>query len=205
MKKILTLLFLMTALAANAEDYYVFTDKAGNVIENNATIICNEAEDDGFEVLLNSGLYVKNVAAPSNYQVAVEAKITQLDNGVVQLCFPTNCFSYNSKGTYGGTDKATVAQNESKSIASEWIPTAYGECVVEYTAKAFQGAFPKGNYKVTVHYSYADPAGIEAVKGGKAADHRQCYDLTGRQTKTARHGIYIVRQADGRIQKVLKR
>ena len=200
MKKFFTLCSLMAALAVSAQDYYVFTDKAGNTIENNATITCTEVEDDGMgSILINSGLSVKNVAAPINYKAAVEMKITRIDNGALQLCFPVSCNSYNSTGTYGGNDKATIDQGESKNIMTEWLPLAYGECIAEYTVTAYQGVFPKGDYKVTVHYKYSDASGIKTVSGAKT--QQQCFDLQGRQQKSVRRGLNIVRNSDGSIYK----
>lgn len=205
MKKIFTLLtFLMLGTVIYAQSYYVFTDKDGNVIEKGKTIECTEIEDTGFDLVMKSGLFVKNVDAPSNYQVAVVAKITRIDNGAIQLCFPMNCFYYDTVGTHGGTTKASLSQGASQDILSEWIPKNFGECVVEYTAKSYQGAFPKADYTVTVHYKYADPAGIELVKGGQSASIRHCYDLLGRQTTGVQHGLNIIRMSDGSVRKVFK-
>ena len=206
MKKFFTLCFLMAALAVSAQDYYVFTDKDGNTIENNDTITCTEVEDDGMgSILINSGLSVKNVAAPSNYQVGIKMEITRIDNGALQLCFPINCNSYTTIGTYGDKgdnkdkEKATLAEGESKNIMTEWFPLAYGECIAEYTATAYQSVFPKGTYKVTVHYKYSDPSGIKTVSGAKT--QQQCFDLQGRRQQSVRRGLNIVRNSDGSIYK----
>lgn len=205
-KKIFTLLSFLTLTAvAFAQDTYVFADKDGNTIANGSTITCMDAEDDGFgSVLVRSGLFIKNVAAPSNYQVAIEANITQIDNGAVQLCFPTNCFSYNATGKYGGTDKKSLGQGESQNIQTEWLPTAYGECVVEYNAKIFQGVFQKGTYTVTVHYVYADPAGVSTIAASNAQPVEH-YDVSGRQTTATHRGLHIVRMSDGSIRKAIIR
>lgn len=202
MKKLFTLLsFLMLGAMAFAQQYYVFADKDGNVIEDGATITRSEVEDDGFSVLLKSGLYLKNVDAPSNYKATVKANITRIDNGAVQLCFPTNCFSYDKVGTHGSDDKAALGQGEVKDLLSEWLPTAYGECVVEYTVQNYQGAFPKSKYTVTVKYQYADPAGIEQVKNGQPTVRGQHFNLMGRQTKAGQRGVNIVRSSDGSVYK----
>jgi hypothetical protein len=202
MKKIFTLLsFLMLGAMAFAQQYYVFADKDGNVIEDGATITRTEVEDDGFSVLLKSGLYLKNVDAPSNYTATVKANITRIDNGAVQLCFPTNCYSYDKVGTYGGNDKKALSKGESHNLQTEWIPTEYGECIVEYTATSYQNLFSKGTYKITVHYVFADPSG---VTNARKADVQplQGFDLQGRQAMVGQHGLTIVRMSDGSIRKV---
>lgn len=205
MKKFFTLLsFLMLGTMLYAQSEYVFTDKDGNTIDEGTTIVRTEVEDDGFSQILKSGLFVKNVSAADGYQVAVAAEITRIDNGAVQLCFPVNCFSYSSVGTYGGKDKTSLPQGSLKDIQSEWIPTAYGECIVKYTAKSFQGVFPKTAYTVTVHYLYADPSGVEAVNDSQRAVVRECFDLQGRQTTARHHGLNIVRMSDGTVRKVFK-
>ena len=181
---------------------YVFCDKDGNVVENGATIERTEVTDDGFENLIKSGLYVMNQNAPENYQVTVSANITRIDNGAVQLCFPTNCYSYNTVGTHGGDAKGSVAQGEKQDIQSEWIPTAYGECTVIYTLTNYQGAFPKDKLTATVHYKYADPSGIQQTKSGTTTGITQQYDLLGRQTTASHRGLTIVRLTDGSVKKV---
>ena len=152
---ILAIIGLLQFNSGFANDAYIFVDKEGNAIMSGSTIICNEAVNgENGDIIVPSGLSVKNASAPSNYQVAVEVKISRIDNGAVQLCFPTNRYSYSTVGTHGGINKTSLAQGTSKDIQTEWLPTAFGECVVEYTAKTFQGAFMKANYTVIVHYIY---------------------------------------------------
>jgi hypothetical protein len=161
MKKIITFCVLSLLATATRAQNYVFTDKEGNIIEDGATISCTEVEDDGFgDILIPSGLFVKNVNAPTNYVVSVEAKISRMDNGGLQLCFPENCQVYSSTGTYEPEGKATIDKGTSKDIMSEWLPMAYGQCTVTYTAKAHQKMgntfIKKDTYSVTVNYLYTD-------------------------------------------------
>jgi len=203
MKKIFTLIsFLVMAATTWAADNYQFVDKDGNTIASGSTIECTEATDDGFgDIIIHSGLFLKNVDAPDNYQVSVQANIKQIDNGKVQLCFPTNCFSYGEVGTHGGEQKGTIAKGAKKDLQTEWVPTAYGECVVEYTAQAYQGVFKKGTCTVTVHYKYLDPAGITSADASRAVPV-QCYDLQGRQQLSSRRGLSVVRMSDGSVRKI---
>ena len=108
MKKIFTFLSLcLLSIAASAQEY-VFTDKEGNVFEDGAVINRSEVVDDGFGgINLPGNLFVKNVNAEEGCQVAIEAQITKIDNGDLQLCFPTNCQSYSEIGTYEPNGKAT--------------------------------------------------------------------------------------------------
>jgi len=203
MKQIFTLISMwVMAIAVSAADGYVFVDKDGNAVANGSTVVSTAADVDMFgTVMIHSGLFVKNADAPANYSVAVEAKITRMDNGALQLCFPTNCYQYIAVGTYGGDSKTTLDQGQSKDLQTEWLPTAYGECIVEYTAKSYQGVFSKGSCTVTVHYVYADPAGIAAPS---ATDRRvqQSYDLQGRSVRGDSRGLRLVRMSDGSVKKV---
>ena len=155
MKKLFTLIscFLLTFTASAQE--FVFTDLAGNVLENGALITRTEPTDDGFGgIELSGGIAVKNVEAPDGCQVSIAATITKIDNGSLQLCFPTNCQVYSATGTFEPNEKATLAAGETKTIQTEWLPTAYGECSVTYTAKAHQGIASHECRTVTVNYKY---------------------------------------------------
>lgn len=157
MKKIFTFLSLcLLSIAASAQEY-VFTDKEGNVFEDGAVINRSEVVDDGFGgINLPGNLFVKNVNAEEGCQVAIEAQITKIDNGDLQLCFPTNCQSYSETGTYEPNGKATLAIGESKDLMTEWIPTEYGECTVTYSAKKYQGISGEACRSITVKYKYSN-------------------------------------------------
>ena len=157
MKKFFTLLTTFALATATYAQDYVFTDQQGNVLEDGATIERTETEDDGFGGSFIPGhLYVKNVNAEEGCQVAIEAQITKIDNGDLQLCFPTNCQSYSEIGTYEPNGKATLAIGESKDLMTEWLPTAYGECTVIYTAKKYQGLSGEACRSITVKYKYSN-------------------------------------------------
>ena len=151
------------AWAQNGSDefFYQFSDKDGNVIADGTTIVCSEAEEDMFGgVEISSGLFVKNVSAPSNYMVRIDTEITRIDNGAVQVCFPTNCYSFRETGLYK-SESTQMADGEMKSIQSEWIPEdaeTFGECFVTYTAMSMMSmgfsSIDKGGPSVTVHYVF---------------------------------------------------
>ncbi len=161
MNRIFTILSLcLLSIAATAQEY-VFTDKNGSVYDDGAVINRTEVTDDGFGGLfLPADLFVKKVGAAEGTQVAIQAEITKIDNGSLQLCFPTNCQNYTAAGTYEPNGKATLAVNESKDLETEWVPEGYGECTVTYTAKSYQPLASEGTAvrTITVKYKYADPA-----------------------------------------------
>lgn len=213
MKKIFTFIALSLVAGWASAQSYVFTDKEGNTIEDGTTVTRMEAEDDGFgDILISSGLFVKNVGAPANYAVSVEAKITKMESGTLQLCFPENCIVYSATGTYEPEGKATIDKDASKDIMSEWLPTAYGECTVIYTAKAQQKMgntyIKKDTYSVTVNYRYADPSSIGTIADDDSRMATAVYDLTGRRMSTAaslsKSVVRIVRFSDGSVRKVVK-
>ena len=155
MRKLFTFFALcLLTLSATAQQY-VFIDKNGHAYDDGATITCSDAQDDGFGgIAVPAGLFVKNVGATAGSQVGIEATISKIDNGRLQLCFPTNCQSYEEAGTYEPTGKATLAADEAKDLQTEWMPTEQGECTVVYKAKSYQGAEGSVCRTITVKYKY---------------------------------------------------
>jgi len=193
-------LYGMTAMAQNTTGY-VFCDKDGNEITA-TEITCSNAEDDGFGgILVPSGLYVKNVSGDDGTTVAVKADITRLDNGSVQVCFPLNCLSKSTTGEIAENGKGTIAIGQVKDLMTEWLPTAYGECVVEYTATIYKGAFKRGSFSITANYKYVDAAGAGTLPAVGNSRITHSYDLSGRR---ATKGLRIVRKADGTVRKVIR-
>jgi hypothetical protein len=157
MKKLFTFLSLcLLSIAASAQEY-VFTDAQGKAYDDGAVINRTEVEDDGFgDINLPAGLFVKNVGAAEGSEVAVIAEITKIDNGALQLCFPTNCRSFSAVGTFESEGKASLASGEAKDLSTEWLPTEYGECIVTYTAKKYQGIASTAVRTITVKYKYGN-------------------------------------------------
>lgn len=211
MKKVFTLLSLwlagMATTMAQGSYSYEFVDKDGNVVSDGATLVRSDAEEDVFGgVEIASGLYVKNVGASANYSVRIHTTITQIDNGNLQVCFPMNCFNYAAPGDYK-SGEGKMATDEVKDIQSEWLPEAYGECIVTYQAMALQPMgniyIEKGGPAVTLRYTYADPAKLTTAK--KQAADVEYYSILGRKTAQPQHGIFLVKSADGTVRKVISR
>lgn len=207
MKKFFTLLFCslwMTAtVSAQGNDTgYAFADKEGNVFTE-STLTCTTFEDDGWgTIMIPSNLYIKNVNADANTTVAIQANITKIDNGDVQLCFPVNCASYSDPGVKQKTATATIAQGEVKSLQTEWMPAEQGECTVVYTAIVYNGLAEKGSFAITVNYQY-NTTGIANARIANASS-KSAYDLAGRRLSQGKRGLSIVRMADGTIRKVVR-
>ena len=211
MKKTFTLIFaLFLAITLSAQDtkgYFQFADKDGNIIADGTTIVRNVPETDDFgEVLIHSGLFIKNVAAPNGTPVWLVTDITRIDNGTLQICFPQNCISYSRVGS-NKSAASTIASGEQADIQSEWLPSAYGECFVTYTAKPLE-KFGKTYTEnegpsVTVHYIMQDPALISQTATSKAVP-TATYDTQGRLASTDSHGMRIIRMSDGTVRKVIR-
>ena len=166
MKKFFTFLSLcLLSITVSAQEY-VFTDKEGNVFEDGTVINRTNVEDDGFGgINLPANLFVKNVNAEEGCQVAIEAQITKIDNGDLQLCFPTNCQSYSEIGTYEPNGKATLAIGESKDLMTEWLP---GEACRSITVK-YKYSNTQQNW-----WGYISANDIASSVGVSAADTYHC-------------------------------
>ncbi len=135
MKKIFTLSWLawmccITAMAQNL-NALTFVDKSGNTLPNGTTLTVKDAVENDFgDILLPSGLCVKNNSA-ADQGVRVICNIKTIDNGNMQICFPTNCISKNAAGQFN-TSSGMMAAGETIDLQSEWLPTADGRCTVVY-------------------------------------------------------------------------
>ena len=210
MKKIFTLFFaVISAASLSAQDtktYFQFADKDGNIIPDGTTIVRDVPETDDFgSAIIHSGLYIKNVEAPEDTPLWLVSDITKIDNGTLQVCFPQNCISY-SRVSSNKSGATTIASGQQADIQSEWLPTAYGECIVTYTATPLE-EFGKTYIEnegpsVTVRYILPDPVGIHQKDAAKATPVAT-YDAQGRLTSPTGRGIRIVRMSDGSVRKVI--
>ena len=65
MKKVFTLVMMMlvagaTCVFADVDETFQFMDKDGNVLADGAEWVATEVENDGWDDMVVSGLYVKN-------------------------------------------------------------------------------------------------------------------------------------------------
>lgn len=205
MKNLFTLFSLwMMSCVAFSQNYYVFSDKDGNVFDDGVTIVRTDTEELGPDMpMVPSGLYVKNVEAPSNYEVSVQANIERIDSGELQLCFPQSCSYYNTTGKQNETGRAIIEQGNVQNLMTEWVPREFGECIVTYTLKMYQSFFSKGERTITVHFKYLDPAGITQPETNTSAAE-SFFDMQGRRAEATTRGLSIIRMSDGSVKKVIR-
>lgn len=214
MKKVFTLVMMMlvagtTCVFADVDETFQFMDKDGNVLADGTELVRDEIEDDGFTLMVPSGLYVKNVS-DAEAELRIDFKIESIDHGSHQICFPMSCtVQYTVEN--GCTGKEKLDPDEApKSIAAEWIPGGidedgdrnvdiyyYGECRVVYQIvhlkkKVFSGYEEIPGATVIVNYKYSDdPSGIN-LSTRQLDNSSAIYDLQGRQLQSVpQHGIYI--------------
>jgi hypothetical protein len=130
--------------AQNIDRSFVFVDENGAEIENGATVVRNQMEyDEDLEVeVIYSGLSVKKTDNASSNYLRMHYKITRLDNGIYQLCFPMNCEKQTVAGDYI-TNSGSLMFNPHP-LQSEWFPNEDGSCIVELTIEVMKQvtAFP---------------------------------------------------------------
>lgn len=220
MKKTLTLLAALAVTGSafaqeEVSDAVQFVNAGGAVIADGTTLVVTEAEmiDDGFEVypILNSGLYVKNVSEDAQ-AVLIDVTLTSIAGGAFQICFPTNCMQLRQPTQWATPPGLLAAGTEAQDLQSEWIPEAYGECVVTYQIKICDNDPLLGltsdvialGPTVTVRYVYSDPAGIAGVAAARP-EAVAYYSLDGRQLPAPQRGINLVRLTDGRtVKQIIK-
>ncbi len=196
MRKIFTfLLFGLSmlawpAMAQEVDESYVFVDENGNTIENGATVVRNvvEAYDEMSDVIY-SGISVKNVSGTSGDFIKMHYTIEQIDNGIYQICFPTNCNMQDEIGEYE-TGIGQLMGNV-QDIQSEWFPTEDGECIVTLSIEIFtkQGLFPP----TYVHKADGPTITLKFVKGGSASDVDESYVFIDEQGNIIENGSTVVR------------
>lgn len=232
MKKIFTLcLALFCAVATFAQDEFnpkgsfVFTDKDGNVYEDGAVITCADAVEDDFgEVQVSSGLYVKKVVADvegSPLYVGMGVKVSNLENGAVQYCFPGSCHQVSKVGEYD-VDKSDIKIIQGgESIMTEWIPgmddddvAMYGQATATFTLYAYEnfGSEKKPDFlkyeepasSITVNFIYSATA-INGVADNAKASVDAIYTADGTRVQNMQKGLNIVKLSNGKTVKIVKK
>lgn len=210
MKKLLsTLLAAFCALPLVAQNStIVFTDENGSEIADGTMITVNKPVTDDFgEMMIPSGIYVKNLSA-ENAGVRINYTVKTLDNGTMQICFPMSCVSNNATGTFK-TESGLMAASEKRDLQTEWLPQAYGSCTVTYQIEMMKqtSVFPP-KYEsqgtgsaITVNYVYADPTAINVITDNSHDATSAYYDAAGARRAQPRHGLNIVRKTNGKVVK----
>ena len=210
MKKLLsTFLAAFCALPLLAQSStIIFTDENGTEIADGATVTANKPVTDDFgEMLIPSGIYVKNQSA-DDIGIHINYTISALDNGTMQICFPMTCVSKSATGTFM-TDNGLLSANEKRDLQTEWLPQAYGRCTVTYQIEMMkQTSVIPPRYEslgtgaaITVNYVYADPSAINGITNDSRSVTSTCYDAAGARQAHPRHGLNIIRKSDGKVVK----
>ena len=190
MKKMITLAaaLFVGAMVVNADDIdhtFEFVDADGNVVADGSTLTLTKVVDDEFiGTYISSGLYVKNTTN-ATASVAADYTLSALDNGTLQICFPTLCVAKTSTGSYT-TATGDLTAGEKRNLSAEWIFSASGTCVMTIHLKVMKKSaeypYPSSvvayGPKVTMNFVY-DPTGINSVSTDKTPT-TNVYDATGK-------------------------
>lgn len=215
MKKSFTLfLVLLTTATLMAQDLstIIFVDQKGQEMQDGATItVSTPVTDDFGETLFPSGLFAKNISA-ENAGIRIHYTIESLENGIFQICFPTNCVTKTTTGSFV-TESDLMSAGQTRDLQTEWIPEVYGQCKVVYQIELMnqtQAFPPKFDSKgmgptVTVIYSYDDSSAITAIGAEASKSVVARYSLDGRSLTAPHHGIVIERLVNGQLRKTINR
>ena len=116
---------------SGTDQTFQFMDKDGNVLADGAEWLATDVENDGWDDMVVSGLYVKNNSTESNPTVKLVCTIEEMPEGsTLQCCFPGNCMLWSAVGEHANGP----AQYGSSNMQTEWIPASGepGECKVTF-------------------------------------------------------------------------
>ena len=186
MKKLFTLFLftLLSTLCAVAQDSstFQFVDKGGNTVANGTSLTVSElTEDEIMGNFISTGLSVKNTS-DSKASVRISYQIETLDNGLFQICFPSNCYTKTTTGSFV-TTKGEMTAGEVRDLQCEWSPVAYGTCKVTLAIEVLgaEGTKVADGPAVQVTFVYADPTHVDAFT--TEATVSECYTLQGRRVQ----------------------
>lgn len=223
------LLFVFSILFCNAATAQVdntlqFVDASGKVLDDGATVNgVVEYVDLGdpsmsyYQVV--TGLYVKNNASTAT-GVNAELRISRMDNGSFNFCFPGGCVpDANKPGKYEGI-ASEIAANGQVPVLTEWIPASndsYGQSTATFKLMVmdideeiiFGEPFIVYNFRaygpsVTVNYVYDETsAGINEVDATAGNRIVARYSLNGQRLSAPQKGINIVKYENGKTAKIV--
>lgn len=221
MKKIYLLCLAMMglfALQANAQsnqmdNTFQFQDANGNEVKDGTTLTLSTLTDGQ----IKTGLYIKNT---SGKKVAGNLRIdlTNMPNGSVSSCGFGLCMNYPTASVVDGSNGVIEADAAAFSDQTEWIPTTYGDWTatmqlivreVKVIHKPFGDKPAAGDItgygpKVTLHFVYADPTGINGISSTQGKKVAAVYNASGARLTDMQKGLNIVKYTDGTTAKVMK-
>mgnify|MGYP006872991514 CR=1 FL=1 len=195
---ILSALFVLTMNAQNEDFPLQFTNAGGNIIADATELHFTHYEDDGFNLLIPTHLFVKNISE-QDVQGGAVYHIISLDNGIFQTCFPQNCVMNDKVGTFE-TTSGLIPAGTSLNMQTEWLPESTGTMQVEYQLVLFKEnvvtnkwVINKYGPKVTMTFSY-DPASIKTTEEDALIQKNVEFFLPdGKSTETPQRGVNLKR------------
>ncbi len=230
MKKIflLCIAFLgtMASFAQSDTDYaraFSFVNEDGTEVASGSEVTRTTVTDDPLEIypgMIESGLYVKpNYDGDEVLGVALRVKLSHIDSGVFQYCFPQSCQTTTTpveNTTSAGSMSSDYADN---SLQTEWYLnnlTDYGQATAELTLLVNvqeeylnskgqtrkRWAYKADGPTVTLNLVNRDPTAINGVTDETSRKAVARYAIGGQQLSSACKGINIVKYSDGSVKKV---
>lgn len=202
MKKIFTLIISMVCATAlsqaqgTTDQNFKFVNEEGAVVADGTTLTLTELTEDPFGLAnyISTGLSVINDEGDDDMKVCVEYTIEQIDNGEFQVCFPITCNNRSETGTWA-TSSGSLMPGEKRDLQCEWIPADYGTCKAKLTLKVDIDDEVSDGPTVHLVFKYRDPASVNGIQADDSA--AEYYTVGGLPTEQPRHGLNIVRKADG--------
>ncbi len=230
MKKIFLLcaafLGTMASFAQSDTDYaraFSFVNEDGTEVVSGSEVTRTTIVDDPLEVypgMIESGLYVKpNYEGDEVLGVALRVKLTRIDSGVFQYCFPQTCQTATAPLANETNAGAMEADYENNSLQTEWYLNNladYGEVNAELTLLVnVQEEYLNSKGQTRKRWAYkADgptvklnlvnraPTAINGVTDTTSKQAVARYAVGGQQLTSATKGINIVKYSDGSVRKV---
>mgnify|MGYP001789744362 FL=1 len=222
MKKILSFLALFAcgvfAAQAQVDQTLQFVDKDGKVVENGAELNLTEVEAPWGDDQIVLPLSVKNTKNKTA-GVRLIFNVMQIDNGAIPVCFTSECTSKSEAKEYI-KKTGTLEAGEVTEMATEWLPTAKGNCIVTFQLQYFEQTTMgeptyKNGPKIKATFDY-NPTSVANVKVGNVL--MDVYDTAGKMVLTnakksdvigLTRGVYIcktkVNGKPGKVEKILVR
>ena len=223
LKSTLLMASAMFALSSYAQsevdDTFVFVDKDGKEVPSGTTYTANiievvKGEEESYEQIV-TGLSVKNTT-DGKPALGGDFKLTAIDNGFFQTCFPAGCIPGSDQPTTFKLSEKIFEPNESVGLQTEWIPDGDGSCTATIHLKLFEPYTNKFGIQSfeELETEYPMPSlTIKFVKGTTGindiltVDNTKVvgiYTVDGKRVSAMQKGLNIVKLSDGKTLKVIK-
>ncbi len=200
-----------------------FVNEDGTEVTSGSEVTRTTIVDDPLGLypgMIESGLYVKpNYDGDEVLGAALRVKVTRIDNGTFQYCFPQSCQTATSPLTNETSAGAMSADYADNSLQTEWYLnnlTDYGEVNAELTLlvnvqeeylnsqgkKRYRWVYKTDGPTVKLNLVNRDPTAINGVTDETSKKVVARYAVGGQQISSACKGINIVRYSDGSVRKV---